>query len=135
MNAPLAPDHGVTFDLARVAEELRTEEAYLREGQTARTLIRTPDLRIIVVALQAGKTISEHHASVTASVQTLSGHVRLRLPDRRLDAPQGRLLVLGAGLAHDVYAEVDSTFLLTLGWPESKPPSSSDRVSTADTRS
>lgn len=120
MNNPAAPDRGVTFDLAAVARELRAEEPYLREGQTARTLIRTPDLRIVVVALKTGKTISEHHASVTASVQTLSGHIRLQLPGRTVDVPEGQLLVMGAGLAHDVHAETDSTFLLTLGWPASK---------------
>ena len=59
MNNPAPPDRGVTFDLAAVARELRAEEPYLREGQTARTLIRTPDLRIVVVALKTGIQVSE----------------------------------------------------------------------------
>jgi quercetin dioxygenase-like cupin family protein len=113
----MSEDLHPTFDLTAIAEELRTEASYLRNGQTARTLIRTPDLRIVVVALAAGKSISEHHADVTASVQTLSGHIRLQLPDRSIVVPAGQLLVLGAGLPHDVHAETDSTFLLTLGWP------------------
>ncbi len=120
MKPPTTPEHGTTFELARIAGELRAEEPYLRDGHAARTLIRTPDLRIILIAIGAGKTISEHHTSVTASVQTLSGHVRLHLPDRTVDVSQGQLLVLGAGLSHDVHAEVDSAFLLTLGWPENK---------------
>lgn len=119
MNTPVSPDHGATFDLGAVAHELRGDERYLREGQAARTLIRTSDLRIVVVALKAGKTISEHHAHVTAAVQTLSGRIRLQLPDRGVDVPENHVLVLGAGLSHDVYAEADSTFLLTLGWPVS----------------
>lgn len=118
-NPPVPTDHGVTFDLQTVADELRAEETYRRHGQTARTLIRTPDLRIVVIALATGKTISEHDASTTASVQTLDGHIRLQLPTGVIDVPQGRLLVLGPGLLHDVYAEADSTFLLTLGWPAS----------------
>jgi quercetin dioxygenase-like cupin family protein len=119
MNTPAPTEQGVTFDLEAVAHELCAEEPYLREGQTARTLIRTPDLRIVVIALKRGKRISEHHASVTASVQTLTGHIRLQLPERSVDVPEGQLLVLGAGLSHDVYAEADSTFLVTLGWPAS----------------
>jgi len=115
-----SPEHGLTFDLEAVAEELRAEAVYARDGQTARTLIRTPDLRVVLVALRAGKRISEHHASVTASVQTLSGHVRLQLPDRTADVPAGHLLVLGSGLPHDVYAETDSTFVLTLGWQQNQ---------------
>lgn len=120
MSRPENPDHGVAFELAAVANELRAEESYIREGHTARTLIRAPDLRITVVVLQRGKTISEHHASVTASVQTLSGHIRLQLPDRSVDVREGDLLVMAAGLPHDVYAEADSAFLLTLGWPKTK---------------
>jgi quercetin dioxygenase-like cupin family protein len=114
---PTPPDHGVTFDFETIARELRAEAPYVGEGQAARTLIRSSDLRIVVVALAAGKTISEHHANVTASIQTLSGHIRLQLPDRSVAVEKGQLLVLGAGLAHDVYAEADSLFLLTLGWP------------------
>lgn len=118
MNKPAPPDHGVNFDLAAIARELRAEEPYSREGQTARTLIRTPGLRVVVVALKSGKTISEHHANVTASLQTLSGRIRLQLPERSVEVPEGQLLVMGAGLPHDVYADTDSTFLLTLAWPE-----------------
>ena len=115
-----SPEQGLSFNLEAIADELRAEPAYTREGQAARTLIRTPDLRVILVALRAGKTISEHQASVTASVHALSGHVRLQLPERMEDVPAGSLLVLGSGLPHDVYAVTDSTFLLTLGWQQSK---------------
>lgn len=117
LNRPTAPDHGLTFDLSTVARELRDEAPYLQGGQTARTLVRTPDLRVVLVTIQAGKTISEHHANVTAMVQTLSGRVVVQLPDRSVELPEGQLLVMGAGLAHDVTADVDSTLLLTLGWP------------------
>lgn len=120
MNPPTSPDHGVTFDLAPLAEELLAEARRGREGQAARTLIRSADLRIVLVALVAGATISEHHAAVTASVHTLTGKVRLQLPERSVEVAAGQLLVLGAGLAHDVHAETDSAFLLTLGWPASR---------------
>lgn len=117
MNAPPSPDHGVTFELEAVARELQAEDAYQREGQAGRTLVRTPDLRVVVTALQAGKKVSPHRAQVTATLQTLSGHLRLQLPQRVVEAPAGHVLVLGAGLPHDVFAETDSVFVLTLGWP------------------
>lgn len=120
MNEPPSPDQGVIFGLASVAEELRGEPAYARDGHTARTLVRTADLRVIVLALQAGTTLSEHHASTTASVQVLSGQVRLQLPDRAVTLAAGELLVLGSGLRHDVRADVESSLLLTLGWPKSE---------------
>lgn len=116
MSAPDVPDHGLIFELPTIVEALRQEPSYERDGRAARTLVRSSDLRVVLVALGAGKTISEHHVNVTASVQALTGHIRLKLPDRSVEVQAGQLLVLGAGLSHDVYAEIDSTFLLTLGW-------------------
>lgn len=116
MTAPRSPDNGIAFDLGAVGDELKADPAFANEGQAARTLIRSADLRMVVVALRAGRTISEHHANVTASVQTLSGQVRLQLADREVELPAGKVLVLGAGLTHDVHADTDSVFLLTLGW-------------------
>lgn len=107
---------GPLFDLAAVDAELRQDASYAREGHTARTLVRETELRVVLVVMRAGARIAEHRAKDTASVQTLAGHVRLRLPDEIADLPVGRLLVLERGIAHDVEAVADSAFLLTLGW-------------------
>ena len=49
-------------------------------------------------------------------MQTLAGHIRLRLPDRMVELPTGQMLVLDQCVPHDVEAEEDSAFLLTLSW-------------------
>lgn len=116
MTKPAHPVGGATFDLAAVEHEMRREDAYLREGHTARTLVREPDLRIVLVVMKAGARMAEHRAGETVSVHALSGHVRLRLPDKTVELPFGRLLVLEKGLRHDVEAIEESAFLLTLGW-------------------
>jgi quercetin dioxygenase-like cupin family protein len=95
---------------------MRGEDAYRREGHTARTLVREEDMRIVLVVMSAGARIKEHRANETVSIQALRGQVRLRLPDRTADLPAGRLLVLERGLPHDVEAVSESAFLLTLGW-------------------
>lgn len=104
------------FDLVAVTSELRTEGAYLREGHTARTLVREDTLRIVLVVMKAGARMAEHRVDETATVHTLRGHVRLQLPTGTADLPDGQLLVLAPGQQHDVEAVVDSAFLLTLGW-------------------
>lgn len=116
MNEPRAASNGVSFDLARIARELCAESAYARDGHTARTLIRAADLRVVLVAIRAGQSISEHHANASVTVQTLAGHIHLHLPERDVPLPAGHLLALGPGLPHDVRADDDSTFLVTLGW-------------------
>lgn len=106
------------FDLTATVTELRTASAYLRDGHTARTLLREGDLRVVLVAMSAGARIAEHRAKATGSVQALTGHVRLRLPDGLADVTAGQLLVLERGVSHDVEAVVDSAFVLTLGWQD-----------------
>lgn len=125
MTTHTIPEPGVPLDLARIQRELRDDQLYVRVGQTARTLVRAPDLRVVIVALAAGKTLSEHHANVSASVQTLSGQIQLQLPERRVSVPAGHVLLLGPTVPHDVYAETDSTFLITLGWPATDAPAES----------
>ena len=107
--------HEIT-DLAAVDSELRKEDAYWRDGHTARTLVRKPDLRIVLIVMRAGARIAEHRADETAAVHALSGHVRLRLPDKVVDLAAGALLVIERALKHDVEAVAESAFLLTLGW-------------------
>ncbi|MFW6049763.1 MAG: cupin domain-containing protein [Myxococcota bacterium] len=117
MPKPTPVDHGATFDLPALDREMRTDPVYERSGHIARTLVRTPDLRVVFMVMAGGSRLSEHKADETAAIHVLSGRIRLALPDRRVDLPAGHLLVLEAGLRHDVEADEDSAFVLTLGWP------------------
>lgn len=104
-----------TFDLDAISREMRETEAYQRTGHTARTIVREPDLRIVLVVMRAGSVIKEHKADDTTSVHALEGRMDLRLPDRVATLTVGSLLVMERGLPHAVEAHEDSTFLLTLG--------------------
>lgn len=106
----------MTFELAEAAHEMRGEGAYHREGHTARTLVHEADLRVVLISMKAGSTIHEHRAAATATVHTLSGHIRVRFPDWVADVATGRLLMLERDLPHSVEALDDSVFLLTLSW-------------------
>lgn len=112
---PLPPRESL-FDLAALDAELRTEDAYQRDGHTARTLVREPDLRLVLIVMKAGGRMAKHRVDQTASVHALSGHARLHLPDGVADLSAGLLLVIDRDVEHDVEAVADSTLLLTFGW-------------------
>lgn len=125
MPRPESPEFGTTFDLLAIAQELEREDAYARESHAARTVVRAPDLRCVLIAMQPGGRIAEHTAAATVSIQVLAGRVRIRLPrlarqheDRFEELVPGRLLVLDGGIAHSVEAIDKTTLLVTLGWPE-----------------
>ena len=116
MPSPEPSHHGGVFDLEAIDGEMRQDGAYERGGHTARTLVHAPDLRVLLIVMTAGSRIAEHRANETAAIHTISGHVRLRLPDRTVELPAGHLLALEPGIQHDVEAAVDSAVVLTLGW-------------------
>lgn len=105
------------FDLPKEIAQLHAEEAWLRTGRNSKTLVKQPDFRIVLIALQKGRHLEEHSADARMSVQTLSGHVRLKLPEQTVDLLDGQLLVLDRAIEHDLEALEESTILLTISWP------------------
>lgn len=106
------------FDLTSELGELHRDESWKQTaGRSAKTLVKHPDLRIVLIAMKANTRMQEHTAVARISVQTLSGHIRLHLPQQAVDLPSGHLLALNECLPHDVEAIEDSAFLLTLSWP------------------
>lgn len=108
------PPHGVALDLDTIDRELRQDSQYQHSGHAARTLLRVPDLRVVLLVVKAGSEIAEHRAPGAGSIHVISGHLRVRFPDRAVDVPSGQLLMLEPGLRHAVEASEDSAFVLTL---------------------
>ncbi len=109
------------FDLAGELDQLHRDESWLQPtGRSSKTLVKHPDLRIVLIAMKANTRMHEHTAAGRISVHSLKGHIRLHLPGRTVDLPAGRLLALDQCVPHDVEATEDSAFLLTLSWPPEK---------------
>jgi quercetin dioxygenase-like cupin family protein len=105
-------------DLPKEIEKLHKEDAWLKStGPSSKTLVKHPDLRIVLIAMRGKMCMHEHRTAARISIQTLEGHIRLRLGDRTVDLALGQLLVLDHCVSHDVETEEDSAFLLTLSWP------------------
>jgi len=119
--APARPMHAgagavVPFDLAAEVERLHLEETWRQGTHTAKTLVKEPDLRIVVIALRQGGRIEEHRAPGCIAIQTLTGRLRLQVSDQTIDLPAGHVLTLGPDIAHDVEVLDESAFLLTIAW-------------------
>lgn len=104
--------HSLELDAA----ELRTGQAFKKEGRAARTLVRAPDLRVVLVVLREGVGIAEHRVDGSAVVQVLSGAVQLRWASGSATLERGECATLAASLKHDALAIVDAELLLTFPW-------------------
>ena len=112
LTAPL-----MDFNLTEEIAQLHDEEAWLRTGRNSKTLVKQPDFRIVLIALQKGVHLEEHSADARISIHTLSGHVKLELPEQTVNLPDGHLLVLDRALEHDLEALEESAILMTISWP------------------
>ena len=107
----------IQCDLLEEIQNLHKQDAWLHgTGPSSTTLVKHPDLRIVLLTMKKKMCMHQHSTAASISVQTLAGHIRLRLPDRTAELPAGQLLALDQCVPHDVEAEEDSAFLLTLSW-------------------
>ena len=69
--------------------------------------------------MKPGSYMSHHRAEGPISIHVLHGKVRVHLPEDRIEELEpGELLTLNRCLEHDVEALQESSFLLTIAWPE-----------------
>jgi quercetin dioxygenase-like cupin family protein len=97
---------------------LRQGHEWATTGHNSKTLVKYPDLRIVLTAIRANARINEHKTAARISVQVLSGHIRMEVDGMLFDLPAGELLALDQAMPHDVAAVEDSAFLITLAWSE-----------------
>lgn len=87
-------------------------------GRSSTTLAKYPDLRIVLVSMKANTRMREHQAAGRLSLMTLTGLLRLHILGHTIELPAGHLLALDCCVVHDVEAVRQSTFLLTIAWPD-----------------
>lgn len=115
---PMAASY-LEFDIERELEQLHREPGW-HSGQNARTLVKYDGLRIVLIALQAGAKIPEHHTEGHISIHAVVGHVQIHAQGRSFELRSGGLLALDRDVPHDVEAVEESALLLTLAWPREK---------------
>lgn len=107
-------DPVIIFDLESQLKEIKQEDAWNRNGHNARTLVKHPDFRVVLVAMKKSSQIKEHKVEGRISVQTLQGHIRLQVSGQPVNLPTGNMIALDQALSHDIDALEESAFLLSI---------------------
>ena len=110
----LDAEHLHLFDLRELTYALWREPEAGESGRSGVTLVKTPDLRVVLQVLEAGSALAEHRAPGPITVQVLQGVLRFQAGSEVRYLRQGELLALPARQPHSVEAICDSTFLLTI---------------------
>src|SRR5579885_3574478 len=116
----------LTLDLRREIEQLKSEGRW-QSGHTAKTLAKYPDLRVVLIAMNAGGRLEKHQTEGRISEQALEGRIRFSTAERSVELAAGQMLTLERDIPHDVEGLVDSAFLLTIAWPEAASAQQGER--------
>ena len=94
--------------------DAHTLDAVPADGILSRTLYSDEHIKVIFFGFAPGEELSEHTASLPATLHFLSGRARLILGGDEHPAGPGTWVHMPARLPHSVYAEEPTVMLLTL---------------------
>jgi quercetin dioxygenase-like cupin family protein len=89
-----------------------------RDGQIPRVLFSAPECRAVVVELDGGETMGDHHVRERAVVHVVGGRVAIDASGETVECAAGTLVTFDPEERHSVRALDDATLLLILApWP------------------
>jgi quercetin dioxygenase-like cupin family protein len=104
------------FDLAQEMKESEQKKPW-PTGHFAKTLFKKSDFRMVLIMMERGAILKEHHADGTISVQVLRGSIDFRVQGETYSLQGSSVLTLGASIQHELEAREESAILLTIAWP------------------
>lgn len=109
---------GVTHDLADELFHFENRRPW-QSGLFSKLLVKADDLRVLLVAMDIGARMKEHHTDGTTTIQVLQGVVCVRIQSKSVSLQTGRMLTLAPRIQHDTEARQASALLVTISWPAS----------------
>ena len=103
---------------------LGEETRFTPNGIVSRTLLRSPNSRVVLFGFAEGQELTEHTSTQHALVQILSGECEFELVGKPRAMKSGDLLYMPPGLPHAVKATTQFSMLLTLSKAEVLVPAS-----------
>lgn len=99
---------------------LADETRYAPNGIVSRTVLRTPNSRVVLFGFTEGQELTEHTSTQHALIQILSGECEFSLAGKPHALKSGDLLYMPPNLPHAVRATKQFSMLLTLSKPDGK---------------
>ncbi|HSK14260.1 MAG TPA: hypothetical protein VK907_13660 [Phnomibacter sp.] len=109
LDAPL-----MQFDLQAETENIKQEGNWVAGNQSAKTLMRSDDLRIVLIALHQDNEMKMHETGSPLTLQVLEGSIQFETLQDSTILHMGALISLHACVQHNVIAKERSILLLTL---------------------
>lgn len=105
--------HPAVTQLDDLAAQVLADARGQHARRSARTIVTGTSLRVTLIGLAEGAELAEHDAPTAATLQVLTGRVKVHTHNEEWDLEQGRLLCI-PHQRHGLTALADAVVLLTV---------------------
>jgi len=107
-------DSGSASDLGAVMATLMLTPEWRTEPRAARSIVHTPDLRVVMTALHQSADLQNDDPDEAVTIQGLRGSALLSINGRGAVVDEGTLVGIPAGSRWRLVATTDAAVLLTV---------------------
>ena len=104
----------LSFSINDETEKLKSENSWINGDRNAVTLQKNSNLRVVLISLHKGATLSEHKVEGPITLFVLSGKMNFIAGEEKIVVEKNGLIILEKTITHDVEALEDTTFILTI---------------------
>ena len=123
MRTGVSPDHEdrvlngplLIFDLPVMMKKIKQEDSWEYGQRNAITLLKSANMRLVLIALRTGEEIDFRQSDNLISLQLLEGNSEFHANNKTIVLKQGHLLTLHENIEHSLIAISETIFLLTIG--------------------
>lgn len=109
---------GISYDLTEELFHFGNRRPW-QSGLFSKLLVKADDLRVLLIAMDAGARMEEHHTDGPSTIHVLQGMACISVQEKRHNLRAGVILTLAPGTMHAIEAVEASVLLLTIAWPTS----------------
>jgi quercetin dioxygenase-like cupin family protein len=96
-------------------KKIKQEDSWQNGQRNAITLLKSDNMRLVLIALRAGEEIDFRQSDNLISLQLLEGNSEFRAVNKTVELKQGNLITLHENMEHSLIAISETIFLLTIG--------------------
>lgn len=102
------------FDLPTVIDRLKNESTWKHAGHNAITLLKSPHMRIVLIAMHDGAEMKSRDTDSSISLEIIEGKAELETGGKTVSIKSGQLITLKENKSYNILAFDETVLLLTL---------------------
>lgn len=104
----------VITDLNKYISQIKSEKTWGNSDHNSMTIFKSDNMRIVLIGMHQNAILKEHSTNAEISIQVLEGEITFTAEGDQTKLSIGQMVSLQTKVPHEVKADKESFFLLTL---------------------